>query len=77
MAWVDVLEEPRDMNGDNITDYYYIPEIETYFGSKIEFSEIGLSGGAHLKDLENSGVHTRRLYRQPTSGSINSQRYQQ
>ena len=48
MAWVEVLEEPKDMNGDNITDYYYIPEIETYFGSKIEFSEIGLSGGAHL-----------------------------
>ena len=59
MAWVDVLEEPRDMNGDNITDYYYIPEIETYFGSKIEFSEIGLSGGAHLKNLENSGYITK------------------
>ena len=37
----------------------YIPEIETYFGSKIEFSEIGLSGGAHLKNLENSGYITK------------------
>ena len=59
MAWVEVLEEPKDMNGDNITDYYYIPGIDSYFGPKIEFSEIGLSGGAHLKDLQNSGYITK------------------
>ena len=59
MAWVDVLEEPQDMDGDNVTDYYYIPEIDTYFGSQIELSEIGLSGGAHLKNLENSGYITK------------------
>ena len=42
MAWVEVLEEPQDMDGDDIKDYYYIPEIDTYFGSKIGLSEIGL-----------------------------------
>ena len=59
MAWVDVLEEPQDMDGDGDTDYYYIPEINTYFGSKIALSEIGLNGGAHIKDLEHSGYITK------------------
>jgi len=58
MAWVDVLEEPQDMDGDNITDYYYIPEIDTYYGSQIGLSEIGLDG-AHLKNLKNSGYITK------------------
>ena len=58
MAWVDVLEEPQDMDGDNITDYYYIPEIDTYYGSQIELSEIGLDR-AYLKNLKNSGYITK------------------
>ena len=59
MAWVEVLEEPQDMDGDGDLEYYYIPEVDTYFGSEIHFSEIGLSNGAHLKNLENSGYITK------------------
>ena len=59
MAWVDILEEPQDMDGDGDTDYYYIPEIDLYYGSKIELAEIGLGGGAHIKDLKNSGYITK------------------
>ncbi|MEC9332977.1 MAG: S26 family signal peptidase [Candidatus Thermoplasmatota archaeon] len=51
MAWVEVVDK------ENKT--YYIPEIDTYFNGKIELSEIGLGGGAHIKDLENSGYITK------------------
>ena len=51
MAWVDVIDKE---NGT-----YYIPEIDTYFYGKIELVEIGLGGGAHLKDLEHSGYITK------------------
>ena len=51
MAWVEVVDK------ENKT--YYIPEIDTYFNGKIELSEIGLGGGAHIKDLKNSGYITK------------------
>ena len=51
MAWVEVIDKE---NGT-----YYIPEIDTYFYGKIELAEIGLGGGAHLKDLEHSGYITK------------------
>ena len=51
MAWVDVIDKE---NGT-----YYIPEIDTYFYGKIELAEIGLGGGAHIKDLEHSGYITK------------------
>ncbi|MFL2941567.1 MAG: hypothetical protein ACJZ2N_02060 [Candidatus Poseidoniales archaeon] len=51
MAWVEVVDK------DNET--YYIPEIDTYFQGKIELAEIGLGGGAHIKDLESSGYITK------------------
>jgi len=51
MAWVEVVDK------ENKT--YYIPEIDTYFNGKIELAEIGLGGGAHIKDLENSGYITK------------------
>lgn len=51
MAWVEVVDK------ENKT--YYIPEVDTYFNGKIELSEIGLGGGAHIKDLDNSGYITK------------------
>tara|TARA_B110000438_G_scaffold286791_1_gene318394 strand:- start:460 stop:1284 length:825 start_codon:yes stop_codon:yes gene_type:complete len=51
MAWVEVIDK------ENKT--YYIPEIDTYFYGKIELAEIGLGGGASIKDLENSGYITK------------------
>ena len=47
MAWVEVVDKE---NGT-----YYIPEIDTYFYGKIELTEIGLGGGASIKNLQNSG----------------------
>lgn len=51
MAWVDVIDKE---NGT-----YYIPEIDTYFYGKIELAEIGLGGGANIKNLEHSGYITK------------------
>ena len=51
MAWVEVIDK------ENKT--YYIPEIDTTFYGKIELAEIGLSGGASIKDLQNSGYITK------------------
>ena len=46
MAWVEVVDK------DNGT--YYIPEIDTTFYGKIQLAEIGLGGGATIKNLQNS-----------------------
>ena len=51
MAWVEVVDKE---NGT-----YYIPEIDTYFYGKIELAEIGLGGGASIKNLQNSGYITK------------------
>ena len=51
MAWVEVVDKE---NGT-----YYIPEIDTYFYGKIELTEIGLGGGASIKNLQNSGYITK------------------
>lgn len=51
MAWVEVV--------DKVNKTYYIPEIDTYFNGKIELAEIGLGGGANIKNLENSGYITK------------------
>ena len=51
MAWVEVVDKENKE--------YYIPEIDQTFYNKIELAEIGLGGGAHIKDLENSGYITK------------------
>ena len=51
MAWVEVVDKENKE--------YYIPEINQTFYNKIELAEIGLGGGAHIKDLENSGYITK------------------
>ena len=51
MAWVEVVDKENET--------YYIPEIDTYFYGKIELTEIGLGGGASIKNLQNSGYITK------------------